>query len=257
MFAAYALQGIGILLCLLLITLLVCGGLYMREHLAGPPEGFAASSEDSRGISEHPGSISEVEEPEKTDVLPPPQVPGGKMEYTVVLDAGHGGEDAGCSFSGALEKDITLAVTLLAAEKLRAEGVTVILAREGDEKVSLDDRCRIANNAGADLFVSIHCNSYPEDTAVCGLEGYFHDDTRGERLARHIMNAAGALSVKTRHVRDENYQVLRETTMPAALMEIGFLSNPSERQQLQTAEYQETIAQAIADGVLEMLRSQS
>lgn len=251
---AYALQGAAILLCLLLIILLVCGGLYIREHLAGPPEDLAAASEEPSGI---PGKHGEDEEPEKADVLPPSQAPGGKMNYIVVLDAGHGGKDMGCSFNGASEKDIALAVTLLAAEKLRAKVETVLLTREEDADVSLDGRCQFANDIGADIFVSIHCNSYTEDTSVNGFEGYYHDDAKGERLAQYIMDAAGALAVKTRHVRDENYKVLRDTAMPAALMEIGFLSNPAERQRLQTAEYQETIAQAIADGVLEMLKSQS
>lgn len=151
-----------------------------------------------------------------------------------------------------LEKDSTLAVTMFAAEKLRAEGVTVILTREDYTDVFLNERCRIANDVGADLFVSIHCNSYTEDTSVRGFEGYYHNGTKGQRLAEYILEAAGALGVKTHNVKDENFQVIRDTTMPAALMEIGFLSNPAERVMLQSEEYQNTIAQAIADGVMAM-----
>ena len=237
---AYALRGLIGLLALTLVVLFVCGILYVKEHLAPHADNGPTETLDA-------GKDTIKEEAESTS---PPQPPTD--EYTVVLDAGHGGGDAGCEFDGVSEKDITLSVTLRAAEKLREEGVTVILTREDDTDVSLDERCRIANNVGADLFVSIHCNSYTEDTSVSGFEGYYHNGTKGQRLAEYILEAASALGVKTRNVKDENFQVIRDTTMPAALMEIGFLSNPSERVMLQTEEYQNTIAQAITDGVLAM-----
>lgn len=240
---AYTLRGLIGLLALTLAVLLVCGILYIKEHLGSPPDNGPRETVDMDAPKD---TIHE-----KVESTPPPQPPTN--EYIVVLDAGHGGIQSGCEFDGVLEKDITLAVTLLARDKLERAGVTVILTRGEDVDVSLDQRCQIANDANADIFVSIHCNSYTEDTSISGLEGYYHADAKGERLAQYILDAADALSVKTRHVRDENYQVLRETTMPAALMEIGFLSNPSERQRLQAEEYQDTIAQAVTDGVLDML----
>ncbi len=236
---AYALQVLFALLAVLLVALLICGVLYVREHIFSKSNGEdqpnGENFTDTGGGAAWSNPATEAIE-----------------AYVVVLDAGHGGVQSGCEFDGVLEKDITLAVTMLAAEKLRAEGVTVILTREDDTDVSLDERCRIANNVGADLFVSIHCNSYTEDTSVSGFEGYYHNGTKGQRLAEYILAAANALGVKTRHVKDANYQVIRDTTMPAALMEIGFLSNPAERARLQTEDYQTTIAQAIADGVLAM-----
>lgn len=236
---AYALRCLIGLLALTLVVLFVCGILYVKEHLVPPADNGSTETLDTSEDTTN-------EEVESTSLPLPPT-----DKYTVVLDAGHGGVQSGCAFDGVLEKDITLAVTLLAAEKLRAEGVTVILTREDDTDVSLDRRCQIANDASADLFVSIHCNSY-EDSSVSGFEGYYHNGTKGKRLAEYILAAANALGVKTRRVKDENYQVIRDTTMPAALMEIGFLSNPAERARLQTEEYQTTIAQAIADGVLAM-----
>ena len=235
---AYALQAFFALLAVMLATLLICGVLYVREHI------FSKSDDEGQPKGENftdTGGGAAWSDP-ATEAI---------EAYVVVLDAGHGGVQSGCAFDGVLEKDITLAVTLLAAEKLRAEGVTVILTREDDTDVSLDRRCRIANDASADLFVSVHCNSY-EDSSVSGFEGYYHNGTKGQRLAEYILAAANALGVKTRHVKDENYQVIRDTTMPAALMEIGFLSNPAERARLQSEEYQTTIAQAIADGVMAM-----
>ncbi len=234
---AYALRGLIGLLALMLAVLLVCGILYVKEYLDSPADTTETLDTGKDTTNEEAESTSQPQSP--TDV------------YTVVLDAGHGGVQSGCVFDGVLEKDITLAVTLLAAEKLRAEGVTVILTREDDTDVSLNRRCQIANDAAADLFVSVHCNSY-EDSSVSGLEGYYHNGTKGKRLAEYILAAANALGVKTRHVKDENYQVIRDTTMPAALMEIGFLSNPAERALLRSEDYQNTVAQAVADGVMTM-----
>lgn len=238
---AYAMQALIALLALTLISLLVCGVMYVHEHLAqDPAEGTQKGDTAADPVVSH----GKEEEPK----------PEGPVDSScvVVLDAGHGGIQPGCVLDGVLEKDITLAVALLTAEKLRTMGVTVILTRETDMDVSLEERCRIANDADAALFVSIHCNSF-EDTSISGFEGYYHDSADGKRLAEYIMNAADALSIKTRNVKDENYQVLRDTAMPSALMEIGFLSNPNERAELQTADYRNTIAQAIADGIARML----
>ncbi len=237
--AAYALQALFALLAALLAALLICGVLYVREHL------FPKSGGDAQPKGETIAGSGGAETGND------PATEAGAEAYVVVLDAGHGGVQSGCAFDGVLEKDITLAVTLLAAEKLRAEGVTVILTREDDTDVSLDERCRIANDAGADLFVSVHCNSY-EDSSINGLESYYHNGKKGQRLAEYILAAAGELGVKTRSVKDANYQVIRDTVMPASLVEIGFLSNPAERARLQSEAYQDTIAQAIADGVLAM-----
>ncbi len=236
---AYALRAFIALLAVLLAALLICGILYVREHI------FSKSDDEGQPKGENftdTGGGAAWSDP-ATEAI---------EVYTVVLDAGHGGVQSGCAFDGVLEKDITLAVTLLAAEKLRAEGVTVILTRKDDTDVSLDRRCRIANDASADLFVSVHCNSY-EDSSISGFEGYYHNGTKGQRLAEYILAAADALGVKTRNVKDENFQVIRDTTMPAALMEIGFLSNPAERARLQSADYQDTIAQAVMNGALDML----
>ena len=78
----------------------------------------------------------------------------------IVLDAGHGGKEPGCVINGAAEKDITLSIVLLLQEKLESEGAAVVLTRSADYDVSLPDRSEIANNAGANYFISIHCNSY-------------------------------------------------------------------------------------------------
>ena len=172
----------------------------------------------------------------------------------IVLDAGHGGVDSGCGFDNVYEKNITLSVTLALKEKLEGIGVDVALTRADDQSVSLDDRCVIANDFGADLFVSIHCNSYTS-ASVKGFEGYYlNGDSDGKRLAELVLSAAKSdPRITTRNVKEEDFRVLRKTTMPAALFEIGYLSNETERAELQTGEYQAAIAQAIFDGIVALL----
>lgn len=179
--------------------------------------------------------------------------PAGPKQVKVVLDAGHGGIDPGCVFNEVSEKDITLAIVLTLKEKLEASGISVVLTRSGDQEVDLDERWMFANSSGADLFVSIHCNSYDDDT-VKGFEGYYYRDPEDKQLAELIFSAAqNHPSIRTRSVKEENYRVLRNTVMPAALLEIGYLSNAEERANLQSAEYQNTIAQAVFDGITAML----
>lgn len=179
--------------------------------------------------------------------------PAGPRQVKVVLDAGHGGIDPGCEFNGVSEKSITLAIVLMLKEKLEASGISVALTRSGDQEVDLDERWMFANGSGADLFVSIHCNSYDDDT-VKGFEGYYYRDSEDKQLAELIFSAAQNYpSIRTRSVREENYRVLRNTVMPAALLEIGYLSNAEERANLQSGEYQNTIAQAVFDGITAML----
>ena len=176
------------------------------------------------------------------------------QKIKIVLDAGHGGVDSGCGFDNVYEKNITLSVTLALKEKLEGIGVDVARTRADDQAVSLNDRCVIANDFGADLFVSIHCNSYTS-ASVKGFEGYYlNGDSDGKRLAELVLSAAKSDSrITTRNVKEEDFRVLRRTTMPAALFEIGYLSNETERAELKTSEYQAAIAQAIFDGIVALL----
>lgn len=242
LFIAYALQATLAALSLIILILLICGCLYIQEHW------FPAPHENQGDVPDY------LEAP---DGIADGSVPAGaiaKTQLTVVLDAGHGGTQAGCEFDGILEKDITLSVTLLLKEKLEESGGNVILTRDGDQDVGLDERCAIANTADADLFVSIHCNSYTDDTSIKGFEGYYYQDTEGKRLADLILCASENYpSIKTRSVKEEDYKVLRDTEMPAVLLEIGYLSNAAERADLQSSEYQNTLAQAIFDGIMAML----
>ena len=187
-----------------------------------------------------------------------PTVPIDPNKSTIVLDAGHGGTDVGANYGGVYEKDINLAVTLKVAEILKGYGYNVITTRSTDTTVNLYDRAPIANAVDADIFVSIHSNANP-NTEVYGLSTYcFPNSRRGSLLAQYIQDAAAAATgAKNRGVYQENFVVLRETEMPAALVEMGFMTNEAELKKLCDSDYQDKMAQGIADGIVQYLNSQN
>lgn len=181
----------------------------------------------------------------------------------VVLDPGHGGRDPGAiGPSGIREKDVNLAIALLAAEALREQGLEVVLTRDGDQEVELRERADKANASQADVFVSIHANS-ASNAAVGGTGTYTYappDTTPGpERevrlyLARLLQEElVRALGLRDAGIFEANFAVLRYTAMPAALVEVAFLSNPAEEQLLANPEFQRQAAAAIARGIVRFL----
>ena len=172
----------------------------------------------------------------------------------IALDAGHGGTDAGCSAEGIEEKQINLQIANLVSEKLTQMGYQVFMIREEDGYFGLADRAKLANFRRADAYISIHQNYYEEDSAVSGMETWFYGadtDRDSRRLAQLIhketIESTGAAA---RELRDDaNFYVTEKTAMPSCLIETGFLSNPQERELLATPEYQEKIANGIAEGI--------
>lgn len=169
----------------------------------------------------------------------------------ICLDAGHGGRDPGAVGVVYKEKHIALLVSFLLKEELSSE-FGVMMTRTDDVYLSLGERCRIANQAQAALFVSIHCNSARVTTAT-GIETFHHPTSRnGIRLAGLIQpELIAATGLKDRGVKYANYQVLRDTSMPAVLVELGFINNPAEELLLGSVEYQTKCAEAIAKGIVE------
>lgn len=188
-------------------------------------------------------------------VLPENWDPGA---YTVVLDAGHGGSATGALYEEIMEKDLTLPITLRAAELLGEKGYNVVLTRDRDVYVDLYDRSDMANSVGADVFVSIHANASPTNLDFEGTFTYsYPNSTRGEKLAGCIQDAVVAATGSVdRGLLTNDYVVLRETTMPAALLEMGFMSCHRELERLVDPEYQEKISQGIAGGVERYLAAQ-
>lgn len=171
----------------------------------------------------------------------------------VVIDAGHGGEDSGCLRAGIMEKDINLAIARLVKEKLAAKGYRVMMTRDEDVTVTLEERVRLANENGAALFISIHQNAY-EDAEVDGIEVWYNED-KGTGEDKRLALLVGQQTIKETQARQREFRGNSEmygvvnTTMPACLIETGFLSNRREREKLITAEYQEQIAEGITRGI--------
>lgn len=171
----------------------------------------------------------------------------------VVIDPGHGGEDEGCAREGVREKDVNLAIAKLVRDKLDGMGYQVVTTREDDTYIAKEERVKWANEYGADIYVSIHQNTY-EDGSVEGIETWYDGSDSGrdsKRLARLIhqetIKTTGAVQRQIRE--DADFHVTGKTIMPACLIETGFLSNPGEREKLAAAEYQEQIAEGIARGI--------
>ncbi len=185
-----------------------------------------------------------------------------------VIDAGHGGHDVGCEGSKAKEKDITLSVAKRVAELVRANipNVKVVMTREKDKYLSLEQRCAVANNADASLFLSIHVNSVPEVTYVKGTETFYGplgatnnkslenarkaNIQKSELLAWEMQKYYGIVGRPIgRGVKRERYYVILHTRMPSILTEIGFISTASEQEYMTSKKGQEEIAQCIYRGL--------
>jgi N-acetylmuramoyl-L-alanine amidase CwlD len=193
---------------------------------------------------------------------PPQPQPKGGEKMIVCIDPGHGGPDPGAvSPSGIQEKKVTLTVAKRVAEYLQRAGIKVVLTRDkdmelvagNDDAAELRARAQVANNAKADFFLSIHCNAASTPDAE-GFEVYHYPgSTKGAMLATKIADAyALASGLKKRKVASANFQVLRDTAMPAALIELGFLTNKADCALLREPAFQDKIALGIAFGILEM-----
>ncbi len=173
----------------------------------------------------------------------------------VIIDPGHGGMDEGCSREGVLEKDINLQIAGLLKDKLQQMGYEVLMTREGDETLTLEQRVDTANAAGGDIYVSIHQNACEEnENKTSGIETWYSVTKNGDnskRLAQLIHNDVILYTdKKDRGLReDDNLYVIRETDMPSCLIETGFLSNVEDRQSLSDESFRERIVEGIASGI--------
>jgi len=178
----------------------------------------------------------------------------------VVIDAGHGGWDPGKVDGDILEKDINLEIARKLQILLEQGGATVLMTRIEDEALgrnkSGDMRARsgIAGNLGADVIISIHQNSYPSEN-VTGTQVFFYEGSeRSHRLAQHIQaevkNFLGQITNREA-TPSSTYYILRQTNIPAVIVECGFLTSPAESRLLQDGEYQERMAWAIYKGIIE------
>lgn len=197
----------------------------------------------------------------------------GSEEFTVVLDAGHGGVDPGkVGVDGQLEKDINLSIVKKLKDILEVSteaDIEVILTREADmghyeeddtnkKMADMKKRCEIVNSSSADMVVSIHQNSYHSSSVKGAQVFYYKSSEGGKSLAGIIQNELVAELAEGNKGRvekaNDNYYLLLNVTCPAVIVECGFLSNPNEANLLTQDSYQERVAQAISKGIITYLR---
>ncbi|MFN8577111.1 MAG: N-acetylmuramoyl-L-alanine amidase [Candidatus Sericytochromatia bacterium] len=180
-----------------------------------------------------------------------------KRRFVIALDPGHGGNDPGAiGKAGYREKDVTLAVTYYLRQMLLDNGLAVLMARADDSEILLQPRVDVANNNTADLFVSVHCNSMDGDGAR-GVETYYRTPQSTDFAQVIHRNMIETLGAPDRGTRVRNFFVIRKTAMPSVLIEIGYLSNPSEELLLGSVAYQKKVATAIYKGIKEYLINQN
>jgi N-acetylmuramoyl-L-alanine amidase len=169
---------------------------------------------------------------------------------TIVIDPGHGGIDrGGIPGQRVPEKIMTLDVSQRLKPILEHAGYHVIMTRNSDEFISLGTRVAIANAQRNAVFVCVHFNSASR-TGANGIETYFYSTESAPLAASIQTSVVRAAGTENRGVRRRGYYVLRNTTIPAVLVECGFLTNPTEAQYAQSSAYQQKLAQSIANGIL-------
>ncbi len=175
---------------------------------------------------------------------------GGMRGVVVMVDPGHGGTDSGDrSPLGSLEGDLCWDICAHLAATLGQAGARVRLSRTEAEGPDAAERARRANDSGAEIFLSIHLNSHSEPTAEGASTYYFPRAQSGEMLAESIKNNLVELGLRDCRSHARSYSILKETRMPAVLIEPAFITNPDEAKLLEDPGFRRMIAQAIATGV--------
>lgn len=169
--------------------------------------------------------------------------------YTIFLDAGHGGSNPGAVYEGRREKDDALALTLTVGEYLTSYGFQVLYSRTEDIYESPYQKAMEANASGADIFISIHRNSSPLPNTYSGVESLVYNTwLPAGTIAANINRQLERIGYKNLGVNARpNLVVLRDTQMPAVLVEVGFINTDSDNLLLDTR-FDDT-ARAIADGI--------
>lgn len=176
------------------------------------------------------------------------------MAYSIMMDAGHGGRDPGAVYNGRQEKDDALRLTLAVGERLQNNGIDVEYTRTTDVYETPYEKAMEANEAGVDLFISIHRNSFPSDNTAFGVESLVYD-LSGLKLeiAESVNQQLEAVGFRNLGVKARpNLVVLKRTRMPAVLIEVGFINSDTDNRLFD--ENFDDIALAIADGILDVLR---
>ncbi len=190
---------------------------------------------------------------------------------TIVIDAGHGGNDPGkVGVNGALEKDINLAIALKLEKLLKENGINVVMTRTEDKGLydesdsnkkvhDMKNRLSVIEEAEPVLAVSIHQNSYP-DESVNGVQVFYYSDSLKGKEAADIMQKQMIKTLKPKKEREakenSSYYLLKKTSVPLLIIECAFMSNPTEAQLLTENAYQERVAWSIYLGIMQYINTQ-
>lgn len=178
----------------------------------------------------------------------------------IVIDPGHGGKDPGTIYGAILEKNINLEISMALEKELIKNGASVVLTRDGDydlaapdvdrrKKSDFDNRIRLINNSGADLYLSIHINHLP-DQSYSGGQIFYYSETN-KKLAQILQDKFNEISHKREIKIMPDIYMYRRLKLPGVLVECGFLSNSKERILLQQSDYQIQMAKQITNGLIE------
>jgi N-acetylmuramoyl-L-alanine amidase len=246
-----------------IVSVLPAAGVRVGELNQPSPELFALQLQRSTIVSAPP--IPPEKQPEVINIptIEPPPTPAsspkprrvGQGRIVVVIDPGHGGKDPGAiGLRGLQEKNVILPISKKIADILEKKGIQVVMTRDSDYFVDLGPRVEIADRANANLFVSIHANSMPANrTDVNGLETYYYSS--GQGLARAIHSSVlQNVDIRDRRVRKARFYVLRKSSMPSVLVEVGFVTGVVDSPRLGTTAYQNQMAEAIARGILQYIQ---
>lgn len=189
---------------------------------------------------------------------------GERAAFTIILDAGHGGEDPGAVANGLNEKELNLAITAKVADFLKLSGYTVVLTRSDDRLLynsgeenrkkyyDLYNRLQFAEEYPDAIFISIHMNKFPMESCK-GLQTFYSmNDPRSSALAEALQNASTLVMPGNRRtIKSDNRTIflLKNLQMPAVIVECGFLSNAEDAKNLSNANYQNKLAFALASGI--------
>lgn len=226
-------RKLGMILMIAFLVCVVIGSQYAGEY-----------------VYEHADRGNEVETAAKSS------------ELLVVVDSGHGGSDPGkIGINGALEKEVNLKIAKKLEKLLKDQGVKVIMTREDDGSIAdskvedLKKRVSTINEEKPVIAVSIHQNSYLEESIHGAQVFYYTHSEEGEKAAKIIQEAL--LSVDAENTRsakaNDTYYMLKKTEVPVVIVECGFLSNRAEADLLVTDEYQQKLAEAVSEGILKYI----
>ena len=181
-------------------------------------------------------------------------------KFTVLIDPGHGGNDKGAQSKTnpkLYEKDLNLEIAKKVANNLsKQKDVQVLVTRTEDKFVSLDERVNLAKENSVDALISIHLNAQEGVTTATGIETWYRTGSTdgSKKLAENVQDTTlSYVKEKDRGILENNFKVLRNSDMPAVLVECGFLTNPADEKKLLSSKHQDQLAEGIVQGILTFL----